>query len=44
LGELTVRWTGADEGEIDVGDEFDEELTGVDSDTADPAEKDDADE
>lgn len=26
LGELTVRWTGADEGEIDVGDEFDEEL------------------
>jgi segregation and condensation protein A len=28
LGELTVRWTGADEGEIDVGDEFDEELDG----------------
>jgi len=26
LGELTVRWTGSDEGEIDVGDEFDEEL------------------
>ena len=24
LGELTVRWTGEDEGEIDVGDEFDE--------------------
>lgn len=24
LGELTVRWTGSDEGEIDVGDEFDE--------------------
>jgi segregation and condensation protein A len=25
LGELTVRWTGADEGEIEVSDEFDEE-------------------
>jgi segregation and condensation protein A len=25
LGELTVRWTGSDEGEIDVSDEFDEE-------------------
>lgn len=24
LGELTIRWTGADEGEIEVGDEFDE--------------------
>ena len=24
LGELTVRWTGTDEGEIDVSDEFDE--------------------
>lgn len=24
LGELTVRWTGSDEGDIDVGDEFDE--------------------
>ncbi len=24
LGELTVRWTGQDEGELDVGDEFDE--------------------
>lgn len=31
LGELTVRWTGADEGEIDVGDEFDEELAGPQS-------------
>jgi segregation and condensation protein A len=27
LGDLTVRWTGADQGEIDVGDEFDEELS-----------------
>jgi segregation and condensation protein A len=24
LGELTVRWTGTDEGSVDVGDEFDE--------------------
>ncbi|MCL3837507.1 segregation and condensation protein A [Aeromicrobium duanguangcaii] len=24
LGELTVRWTGSDDGDIDVGDEFDE--------------------
>jgi segregation and condensation protein A len=24
LGELTVRWTGTDEGDIDVGDEFDD--------------------
>jgi segregation and condensation protein A len=27
LGELTVRWTGSDEGEIEVSDEFDEEAT-----------------
>ncbi|MCA1781026.1 MAG: ScpA family protein [Dermatophilaceae bacterium] len=32
LGELTVRWTGADDGEIDVGDEFDEELAGESAD------------
>jgi segregation and condensation protein A len=25
LGELTIRWTGSDEGDIDVSDEFDEE-------------------
>ncbi len=24
LGELTIRWTGSDDGDIDVGDEFDE--------------------
>ena len=24
LGELTVRWTGSEEGEIEVDDEFDE--------------------
>ena len=27
LGELTVRWTGADDGELDVHDEFDELAT-----------------
>jgi len=27
LGELTVRWTGADDGELDVHDEFDELTT-----------------
>jgi segregation and condensation protein A len=30
LGDLTVRWTGSDEGDIDVGDEFDEDLAPVD--------------
>ncbi|MEU8226917.1 segregation/condensation protein A [Kribbella sp. NPDC048915] len=30
LGELTIRWTGADEGEISVSDEFDEELKPAD--------------
>ncbi|WP_442914407.1 segregation and condensation protein A [Kribbella sp. NBC_00709] len=30
LGELTIRWTGTDEGEIDVSDEFDEEATPAD--------------
>jgi segregation and condensation protein A len=24
LGELTVRWTGSDEGDVDVEDEFDD--------------------
>jgi segregation and condensation protein A len=24
LGELTIRWTGSDEGEIEVGDEYDD--------------------
>jgi segregation and condensation protein A len=32
LGELTIRWTGTDEGEIDVSDEFDEESTPPDED------------
>ena len=25
LGELTIRWTGADDGELDVNDEFDDD-------------------
>jgi segregation and condensation protein A len=33
LGELTVRWTGSDEGDVDVGDEFDED-DGVDPTTS----------
>ncbi len=35
LGELTVRWTGSEEGDIDVGDEFDEP-TLTDDDQTDP--------
>ena len=33
LGELTVRWTGAEEGELDVHDEFDDEPDGAAADT-----------
>ena len=29
LGELTVRWTGSDAGELDISDEFDEPATGA---------------
>ena len=29
LGELTVRWTGSDEGELDISDEFDEPPAGA---------------
>ena len=28
LGELSVRWTGTDEGEIEVADEYDEQPPG----------------
>jgi len=37
LGELTVRWTGTDDGDIEVSDEFDEgdEPTGGEGDTSD---------
>ena len=34
LGELTVRWTGADEGELDVHDEFDDDPDSDDVDTS----------
>ena len=38
LGELHVRWTGTDEGEVDVPDEFDDDVTGaVTEDVADDA-------
>jgi segregation and condensation protein A len=33
LGELTVRWTGSDDGEIDVSDEFDEGDQGDETET-----------
>jgi segregation and condensation protein A len=31
LGELHIRWTGTDEGEVDVPDEFDEDVAAPDS-------------
>lgn len=36
LGELTVRWTGSDDGEIEVSDEFDEDDDGDEGDGQDP--------
>ncbi|MBD1271085.1 segregation/condensation protein A [Aeromicrobium tamlense] len=36
LGELTVRWTGTDDGDIDVGDEFDEPTLPEEGDAGDP--------
>ena len=41
LGDLLVRWTGTDDGDIDVGDEFDQvapEETGLEPDETDPEE------
>ena len=35
LGELTVRWTGSDDGEIEVSDEFDEDDDGDEGDGQD---------
>lgn len=32
LGDLHVRWTGSDEGDIDVGEEFDEPMLDLDND------------
>jgi segregation and condensation protein A len=43
LGELTIRWTGSDEGEIEVGDEFDEEAQAADEEGEAPVVSDDAD-
>ena len=39
LGELTVRWTGTDEGDIEVSDEFDAETTDETTDEATGQEK-----
>ena len=38
LGELTVRWTGSDDGEIEVSDEFDEDDDGDEGDGQDQQE------
>ena len=35
LGELHVRWTGTDEGDVEVPDEFDEDVVAEDDDDAD---------
>ena len=46
LGELTIRWTGSDSGEIEVGDEFDAppptDGDSADSDSTDQASTDEA--
>jgi segregation and condensation protein A len=37
LGELTIRWTGSASGELDISDEFDEDVPSADAATgADP--------
>ncbi|MGB8382253.1 MAG: segregation/condensation protein A [Dermatophilaceae bacterium] len=36
LGDLTIRWTGADEGEVGVSDEFDEEGDAISTGAAPP--------
>jgi len=43
LGELTIRWTGSDDGEIDVSDEFDEVATPESEDGEAPEVSDDVD-
>ncbi len=35
LGELYIRWTGTDEGEVEVPDEFDEDLVAAEPPTDD---------
>ena len=41
LGELHVRWTGTDEGEVEVPDEFDEDVAAPPRSTADDRRADD---
>jgi segregation and condensation protein A len=51
LGELTVRWTGAEEGEVEIHDEFDgapadetpEDQAPADEAPAEPEDRDDED-
>jgi segregation and condensation protein A len=31
LGELHIRWTGTDDGDVEVPDEFDDDVTAADS-------------
>ena len=38
LGELTVRWTGADSGDLAISDEFDSAMDGAPDETPSPAE------
>jgi segregation and condensation protein A len=37
LGELSVRWTGSEDGEVDVDDEYDDQADEADDDTGDAA-------
>jgi segregation and condensation protein A len=37
LGELSVRWTGSEDGEVDVDDEYDDQADGAADDTGDAA-------
>ena len=36
LGELSIRWTGTDEGEVEVPDEFEDDMTPAADDDAEP--------
>ncbi|HEU4911728.1 MAG TPA: segregation/condensation protein A [Actinomycetes bacterium] len=36
LGELSIRWTGTDEGEVEVPDEFEDDMTPAAADDAEP--------
>ena len=39
LGELYIRWTGSDEGEVEVPDEFDEDVVAVAESARRPADR-----